>query len=460
MHKTQRIAFFCIMMSLMFVLAACANNEAVIPTDVHADAVQTDDSVTLSSIDSEENIVPERVNDEVDTVTNTEDDWHKLVNAHNKFGSLIFQRLLTADSTMENTFLSPTSIALALSMALNGADGDTKTAIANALQLEDFSVEEINAASLALLQALTNANVPDDESDDLGVRLNIANSIWYRDYFTLAEAFRERNAHYYEAEITGLDFNDPHSVTTINSWVDNATEGLITSIVDDIDPELIVLLVNAVYFNGDWTVPFNERLTQNKPFHHVTGEIEDIPMMYQDGTIDYHVNDEFEAVRLPYGKAEQLAMYVMLPKDKDDFTSFVENLTYEKLQQSFSQFAPARGTVTLPRMNVAFRSSLNKVLASLGMEDAFSPQRADFSNMLADSSMDNLHISDVVHQSVLQVDETGTEAAAVTSIEVRTTSMPLYEFHFTADRPFVIAIRDDDTGALLFLGSIVNPADS
>ena len=150
-------------------------------------------------------------------------------------------------------------------------------------------------------------------------------------------------------------------------------------------------------------------------------------------------------------------MYVFLPPANADFHEFARTFTYETMAQTFDQFRPAFGEVMLPRMEVSYRTQLNDALRELGMGIAFNPNAADFSRMLPTGAGRNVYMGDVIHQSVLKVDEEGTEAAAVTSVEFRMTSVPVYEFTFKADRPFLIAIRDDDTGALLFVGAIVDP---
>src|SRR5690625_4832030 len=178
MYKAQRAIFFCIMMGMLLALAACANNEAIMPAEAQADALQTNDAVVASASDDKEQTAPEQPSNEHTAAIDEGHNLHNLVTAHNKFGTLIFQHMLASDETADNTFLSPTSIALAISMALNGADGDTKKAMAEALQFEKFTIDEVNEASLALLQALTNDERADSEENDLGVQLNIANSIW------------------------------------------------------------------------------------------------------------------------------------------------------------------------------------------------------------------------------------------------------------------------------------------
>lgn len=389
-----------------------------------------------------------------------------VVAAHNNFGVRLFQELLANETEAgENVFVSPVSVALALSMAWNGAAGATETAMGEALQLSPLlegglTRTELLAADSALLRALTAA------TDDRHVRLNIANSIWHRRELTLNETFRRDNERYYGAQVTGLDFAAPASVAAINDWVRAATEGLIPTVVEQLDPDQVMLLINAVYFKGAWTTPFNPQQTRELPFHRASGATKAVPMMYRDGRIEYYDNG-FQAVRLPYGDG-RWAMYVFLPPEGTDLRTWAQSLTPETLSEAFDGFAPAYGAVLLPRMDVSYKTRLNGALQALGMGVAFSGGQADFSRMLASTAVDdagavradrNLYLGDVIHQSVLKVDEEGTEAAAVTSVEVRVTSAPLYDFRFQADRPFLVAVRDDATGALLFLGAIMDPGN-
>lgn len=388
-----------------------------------------------------------------------------VVTAHNRLGMLVFQHLLSQadparadDGQNESVFVSPIGIALALGMAYNGAGDATAEAMAKALQLlpllqTGLTNAELNAANLALLQALDTA---DSQSEQSSIHLDIANSLWYHQELAFNPVFLQDIQQNYRALIQALDFRAPESVAIINDWVSEATEGLIPQVVEQLDNDSIMLLINAVYFKGDWTTPFHPHRTRNMPFQLASADTRTVPMMYRDGRIEYYA-DDFQAIRLPYGDDARLAMYVFLPPANADFHEFARNFTYETMAQTFDQFRPAFGEVMLPRMEVSYRTQLNDALRELGMGIAFNPNAADFSRMLPTGAGRNVYMGDVIHQSVLKVDEEGTEAAAVTSVEFRMTSVPVYEFTFKADRPFLIAIRDDDTGALLFVGAIVDP---
>lgn len=407
----------------------------------------------------------------------------RVVEAHNRFGMLLLEQLLSdADVDDPNVVISPISIALALSMAYNGAGGQTAQAMADAMQLspllrDGLSRADVNGANLALLQALHDAvelaggggtgdpsagrGTADGASGvdeaEAGVRLNIANSLWHRLDFQLNERFLQDIERFYRAVVEGLDFAQPDSIRRINGWVSRATEGLIPSVVDQLDDDVVVLLINAVYFKGSWTTPFNKEATRPEPFHLSDGNSIEVPMMRRTGRVAYYENEALQAVRLPYGDDERLAMYLFLPRGSQTVTDLVQHLTREGMSELVPRFAPAHGQVMIPRLDVSYSAKLKGVLSALGMGAAFQGGSADFSPMLPEGAPRNVYMNDVIHRSVLKVDEEGTEAAAVTSIEFRVTSMPAFDFAFRADRPFVLAIRDDETAALLFVGAIVNP---
>lgn len=394
--------------------------------------------------------------------------------AYNRLGMLIFRQLLAQEASQaadvstggggHSVFISPVSIALALGMAFNGAAGETEAAMAEAMQLTDLlrqgvTREELNAANLALLRQWTEAASEPAKGDGAGgrgVRLDIANSVWHRQELTFNPPFLQENERFYRAFVAALDFGAPDSVDIINKWVNDATNGLVPTVVDRLDEDQIMMLVNAVYFKGDWTTPFDARLTRDMPFHSASGGSRDVPMMYRDGRIEYF-EDGFQAVRLPYGDDGRLAMYVFLPPADADFYEFAVGLTPEAMADAFRRFTPAQGEVLLPRMELAYKANLNQALTALGMGVAFDAGAADFGRMRPANETRNIYVGDVIHRSVLKVDEEGAEAAGVTSVDFRVTSLPVYDFRFQADRPFVVVIRDDATGALLFVGAVTDP---
>lgn len=377
----------------------------------------------------------------------------RLVAANTRFGFKLFSQLWLQDASSQdvandvanNILISPSSVAMALAMTYNGANGTTQQAMAEALELQEISLEELNQANAALIAALENA--------DPNVRLSIANSLWGRQDFSFNSDFLKRNQEFYNAEITTLDFTSPEAVTRINNWVNANTAGKIPTIVDRIDPDLVLFLINAVYFKGNWTAPFDATATIDRPFYLLDGTEKQHPMMQQQGRYRYAETDQFQAVSLPYGN-RRFSMYIFLPKPESNLSEFQSALTAENWETWMTQFSSRSGSIEIPRFTFEYSSTLNQALQAIGMEIAFS-EVADFSNLSETSTT----ISEVKHKTFIEVNEEGTEAAAATSVGISPTSArpPDPPFELRVDRPFFLAIRDDQTGTLLFLGSVVEP---
>lgn len=372
-----------------------------------------------------------------------------VIAAQNRFGLDLYRRL-AASTPDETVFISPLSIHVALTMAYNGAAGITAEEMGQVLQLGDLSRDGLNTAVRELLERYG--------AEDLGARLNVANALWYSQELTFYQEYIERMEEFYLATVSPLSFKSPGSETIVNDWVSRQTEGLIPVLFDSLDPETVMLIVNAVYFKGEWSEPFDPALTQPRPFHLPTGDVKQVPMMYKSGQVDYYQAEEFQAIRLPYGDEKRLAMYIFLPAEDRSLNEFAASLTYEDWQTWTAGFRSRLGQVWLPRVEISYKTRLAATLQALGMAAAFDPGRADFGEIHEPAPGQNVYISDVTHQAVLKVDEEGTEAAAATSVDFAVTSLPAYEFEFVADRPFFVAIRDEETGAVMFLGSVFDPA--
>ena len=330
-------------------------------------------------------------------------------------------------------------------MTYNGAGGETARAIAETLRLGHMDLGEVNRAVAALLSALDDLNPQ--------VEVKIANSLWARQGIDFREDFLERNRVHLGAEVFALDFNSPSAKDAINAWVGRSTnKGKINSIVDRIDPADILFLINAIYFKGRWEEPFPERNTRERDFHLLDGSKRQHPMMSLTGEFRYFEDKTFQAVKLPYTK-NRVGMYVLLPVANYSLDEFIGTLTADNWETWLSRFGRAEGPVVLPRFKLEYESTLNDVLISLGMGAAFSASQADFSAM----GPTGLSIDEVRHKAVVEVNEVGTEAAAATSVRVEVAEFP--RFVFIADRPFFFAIRDDETGAILFMGALYEPME-
>ncbi len=370
----------------------------------------------------------------------------RLIDANNQFGFALLHRLREADEG-KNVFLSPTSITLALAMTYNGAAGETEREMAKAMSLEGMSKEELNQAALDLRQSLQSA--------DPKVEIAIASSLWARQGIAFKRQFLETNRQYFGAQVSALDFADPEAPQTINRWVDANTKGKIKKIVDSISPRTVMFLINAIYFHGKWQKPFDKSLTQEKPFHLANGEQMRVPMMAQTGKFPYLKGENFQMVSLPYGDG-RLSMVIALPDKDTSLNEWLKSLDAKSWKEWTSRLASTDGELQLPRFKMEYEKTLNDALKSLGMAVAFEPDRADFTGMRDER---DLFLEKVHHKAVVDVNEEGTEAAAVTSVQVGITSVqqPRPPFKMVVDRPFFFAIRDTRTGTVLFMGAVYEP---
>jgi len=368
--------------------------------------------------------------------------------AHNGLGFDLFKTLLKTGGE-NNVVISPTSIALALSMTYNGASESTKLAMAKTLKIETIDIKKLNEESANLIKLLSN---PDPQ-----VTLSIANSIWTRKGITFLQSFLTTNTTYYNAQIQSLDFSLPTAADTINAWVSKNTKEKIPTIVDKpIDSSIVMYLINAIYFYGTWTNEFDATLTKIMPFTLTDkSRIQHLLMKQERKDFLYQETTNFQAVQLAFGKNKRLSMVIMLPKTT--LSSFLGQLTHATWNSWMKSFSQMEGTVLLPKFKIEYKTSLKNPLLTLGMVPAFSSETADFSGM---RTQKDLFISDVIHKTYIDVNEKGTEAAAVTSVEVGMTSAgPAKKtFLMEINKPFFFAITDSQSGEILFMGTIQNPA--
>jgi serine protease inhibitor len=370
----------------------------------------------------------------------------RLIAATSRFSFKLYNQLLK-QGTSKNRFVSPSSVLLALAMTYNGAEGETRQAMARALELEGLSPEEVNRGFADLKSMLGSA--------DPKLQLNIANSLWARKGFALKPDFIQRTKEFYAAEVTSLDFSNPGAPGTINSWVKNNTGGRIDKIVDKISDDTILFLINAIYFKGQWTVEFEKSKTREDDFKLADGSQKKLPMMSQSGKYNYYKGKDFQAVSLPYGSG-RMSMYVFLPDKSTSLDQFERNLTPANWETWMKSFRVAPGELMLPRFRIEYEVNLNDALKALGMSEAFDSTRANFSGI----AQGGIYISEVKHKTIAEVNEEGTVAAAVTSVGIQVASVqpPQENFIMKVDRPFFVAIRDNVTGTVVFMGSIADPA--
>ena len=369
----------------------------------------------------------------------------KLAAANTGFAFDLFKQIVK-EQPEANVFISPFSVSTVLQMVGNGAVGKTRTEMQDALKTAGLPADSMNEASRSLNQSLTS--LPD-------VTLNLANGIWYQNGIRLKPAFVAENRNYFLAELAGVDFARPKSANIINGWAEQKTRGKIKEVVQFPFPPLTrVILANAIYFKGKWVKPFDKNQTKPHVFH-LPGAEGQASLMWQRGHFTYQEGDGFQAVQLPYAGG-RLRMCVFLPATNSNPATLLADMDSDTWRDKIlPRFVDREGTFALPRFKIEYKVVLNDPLKALGMQRAFTPA-ADFSAMAGEP----LYLSEVRQKSYVDVNEEGTEAAAVTTGMMRATAIfrPLEPFEMIVDRPFLFVIEDNQTQSVLFMGVVVDPA--
>ncbi|HEY2464606.1 MAG TPA: serpin family protein [Steroidobacteraceae bacterium] len=363
-----------------------------------------------------------------------------IVTADNTFGLTLFQNLNSGAGG--NMAIAPISVAMALQIVYNGAGGATQQGMAQTLALGSLSTQDINNDNAALQGSLLN---PDPQ-----VQLTIANSLWmHLGTDSVLPAFTQMDQMYYGATVGDL----AGAPANVNAWVNTETDGLITNILPAINyAPVIAVIANVIYFKGQWSTEFDPSQTAPAPFTLMDGTQVSVPMMHQSATYGYLQGADFRAVRIPYG-AGRFSMLVLMPDAGTSLNSFVAGLTLDMLNGWVGQLQQGTGNLSMPKFTASYGASLVQPLTTLGMQAAFCPNpQADF------PGIGLVCIQDVEHKTVVEVDETGTVAAGATTVTLTPVAVPLPLFTLTLDHPFLYAIRDDKSGELLFIGTMVNPS--
>jgi serpin B len=363
-----------------------------------------------------------------------------IVEADNAFGLRLLQALLPA-SGGNSIAISPLSSALALQILYNGAAGATRQSMAQTLALGTMSTQTLNADNAALQASFIN---PDPK-----VQLTIANSLWIdQSGSPVLPFFTAMDETFYGATIGDL----AGAPGNVNAWVDSETQGLIPTLLPA-GHYVDAIIVNALYFKGEWTTRFDPAQTMMAPFTLADGSQVTAQLMQQTVSLPYTAGSlnggDFQAVRIPYG-AGRLGMLVVLPDASVDIGQFVGGLALSDVSGVIAQLRDSPVALALPRFTATYAASLIPALTSMGMGTAFGPT-ADFSALAP-----GFQVNKVLHDTVVEVDETGTVAAAATGIGVTTVAQPLAPM--IVDHPFLYAIEDAATGELLFIGVLMNPA--
>ena len=371
-----------------------------------------------------------------------------IASSDESFSYSIFKETVSYDNTAENVFISPLSISMALAMVLNGAEGETHNQIKETLGLSGVDEAEINQSFLSLMNYLMTV--------DSKVTMNIANSVWYDEQLEVKQEFLDRLQESFNAWGGALNFSDPASVNVINSWVSENTNGRIDTIIEEISPEMVMFLINALYFKGDWLRQFDVEDTREADFYLEDGSKTTVDMMNQSGDFATTFSEDIQMIELPYGDS-LYAMSVLMPTDFDQpIDEFIEEFVNFENVSKWRDGLRSSGRdvmVSLPKFELEYELIYNDMLQSMGMDLPFSESEADFSG-IAELDSRNLFISEIKHKTFVAVDEEGTEAAAATSVGIGVTSMPPA---VEVNRPFVFIIHERTSGVNLFMGKVKDP---
>jgi serine protease inhibitor len=378
--------------------------------------------------------------------------------ANNQFGFKLLAKL-SAQEKNKNIFISPLSIGQVMKMAASGAQGETREEICKTLSLPaNLSTSEMNKNDERMIDGiLKKTDHPmiglRNQKADNEFKLSIANSLWANEQFSLNRNFVSTCGKSYKAMVQNLNFSDPSSVNKINSWASEQTNGKIPSILQKLSASQLMVLVNATYFKAAWMDQFTKQATQDADFHTEKGEVKKVPTMVQGGKMIYAEHDKFQIISLPYAD-QKTNMFIILPKKNSSTDQLIGTFANDWKNVSAS-LSSKRGTLFLPRFKFEYSTQLADTLSEMGMKLAFT-DKADFLPMV--NKPPSPFVSQVIHKTYVDVNEEGTEAAAVTAMTFETAALRREEvekpFEMRVDRPFLFAITNQSTGAIIFLGSV------
>lgn len=363
-----------------------------------------------------------------------------------RFAFRLFRELTKTDD-VSNVFISPSSVMLCLTLVHELASGKTREEMAGALEIAGMDVSHLTEEVSRLKTAFRSRACAE---------LAFANSLWLSKDAEIAEELATSLRGLYESELTTLDFASPDALPTINGWVNARTRGKISGILDCISPLTALVAANAVYFKGIWTTPFQREFTRDDKFTSAVRQKKYLPMMLQDGVYLYYEDKILQMAALPYEGG--VSMYVVLPSGNVEGKQFLQTVTAGSWEYWLGRAGRMQGTIHLPRFKVDYASKLNAALISLGMEQAFDEYRAEFKQVR--TKLEPVWIDQVIHRAIAEVNEEGTEAAAVTATFMRCLAKPEKpprRFTMIVNRPFLMVIRDEMTKTILFLGWIGDP---
>jgi serpin B len=365
-----------------------------------------------------------------------------LIESDNSFAFDIFRKVLDNSAESENIIISPLSISSALSMTLNGANGATRDSMLKALRMNGLTPDMINNSYKSLTEALLSV--------DKRVLISIANSVWSEKNFVVKKPFTDILTGFYNAESRSFDITDPQVPSLINNWIDTKTNGLIKNMVDKLDPNTVMLLINAIYFKGKWKSQFDATNTVQGSFYKPGGVAEQVSMMKQTSDYKIYKGERFTLAELPYGQGN-FVMDVILPDDNNGIINIIPLINDNSMKGWLNLMSSRKTDLSFPRFKYGYKKELSDILTDMGMGITFG-NNADFSNI----SDLRLYISLVLHQAFIETNEEGTEAAAATIVGISTTAI-IEPFNLNIDHSFLYIIRETTTSSILFMGRVADP---
>lgn len=365
------------------------------------------------------------------------------IESSNEFGIDLFTKV--AETERVNLMLSPLSASMALTMLLNGCDGDTYTQLQETLKYPSgMTTGDINEAYNSLVDQLLNA--------DPKVKLALANAIFYHNGFVVKQPFLATMNNDYKATVEALNFTSPAALNTINKWAGDNTNGRIPKVLDEIDPLMVMFIMNALYFKGDWSYRFDKSKTNDRPFLPDGGSTVNVSTMFSEVGAKVVSGNDYRAVEMPYGRSNFTMVVIVPTTTLAEFNSTFTSQTWNSVTGVFDDTDEfEKYSVYMPKFKFSYEKYLNDQLKSMGMLDAFLAGKADLSGI----SDQGIFVSFVKQNTFVEVDEKGTEAAAVTTIGMRAVSLD--PRIFLVDKSFIFAIRERTTNTLLFIGQVVKP---
>lgn len=360
----------------------------------------------------------------------------RIAQSGNEFAFTLFKAV--QDDAQPNTFVSPLSVSMALGMAMNGASEDTQASILETIDYGNLSADEVNQAYEDIMGLLL--------SMDKKTTLGIANSLWSSDQWTLQQSFVEKIKTHYNGTAQELNFFDPKAKDVINDWVESKTNKRIKNLISSTSGNDALYLVNAIYFKSDWQNKFKKSATQKKPFTNSSGTTTPVDMMFSKGVaLKYYVSEQLQLIDIPYGNG-QFSMTVLMPQgDLDDFVSTLNGADFKHWTSEADSLSVE---LELPRFKMEWKRDLKEDLERLGM------RTVGFPNFFEETL--SLKIGKVIHQSFVEVNEEGSEAAAATAIGIEFTNAPPQPKRISVNKPFVFFIREKHSGVILFMGQLAD----